>query len=109
MDTIQLTPEETEWLAGMIMVNHEVTDREYVVMGPDGEKHWVCVFNKDYLSRNFVAKSYEVWSPLSNKGQWNYFGDPAPDWVAGLPQTLIVEDGFSLEEIEQAEQIMEGL
>jgi len=108
MSTISLTLEEAEWLAYMVKVNDELIERSYVIMGPDGGKHLVFVFNENYLGRN-TSKLYETWSPITRNGVWRHYGEPMPNWVTGLPMQLLTEDGFSLEELEKAEEIMEKL
>lgn len=101
-----LTDEERKWAQHMYQINREYIQNAYVAVDPNGEKHWVMVCD---LEKYNPGKTYETWSPINTRGSWCYFGEPLPEWAGGPGRDLIVTDGFSLEEIEKAEKIMEGL
>lgn len=105
--TFTLSEGETKWIADMAKINESVIDRSYVVLGPDEILHWVCVFNKEYRGSHGITKTYETWSPLNDQGTWRHYGEPMPYWVAGKPPTLLDDSGgFSLDEIEKAQEII---
>jgi hypothetical protein len=68
---IHLTPEETAFVSNMERINHAVIERSYVVMGPDGRKHWVLVFiYGDINDPNRIWDIPEDWEKIPRNTQY---------------------------------------
>jgi hypothetical protein len=95
MDT---TPEDQEWINHLVSCNRCHGARHVVL---DGKNYVTCLFSDRVIVWDEIA--------IRNRSMWKSW--PTDEWQAfeAHNQQLLVDNGFSLEEIEKAEAIMEGL
>lgn len=108
-DGLSLTMAECKWVDNLLNVNSNYMSEWYIRINPaNAAKSFVAIFNEDFHRLHPSSKPYSIWSPLSDQGNWQDLQE-LPEWAGGIAQPLLVEDGFTLEEVERAQEIIDGL